>query len=174
MVSDGVLEMSRPHQNAPQFYYLPTTKAPGLQNFKHGRNEGDLYVALETFGGVEWFPEAHEEYLQAGFQPDKVCRVRDKIIFWEVDRGTEDLSRIEAKINPYLTLAAAHPDHLIRIVFTAPKGRAKSILLNVLMKIRARNAHFFSAEQERVLHDPGGKVYASPAKLERFLALDEL
>jgi hypothetical protein len=174
MVRDGLLEMARPHQNAPQFYYLPATKAPSLQSYQHGKAEGDLYVAIETLGGVDWFPEAHDEYIGFGFQPDKVCRVKGKIIFWEVDLGTEDLSRIEGKVSCYLKLAAAHPNRLLAVVFTATKGRAKSILLNVLMKVRSRNARFYSAEHGRVLEDPTGAAYASPVKLERFLKLDEI
>ncbi len=174
MVEDGQIRVTKIHQNAPQFFHLPETKAPTLQGFQHELAAANIYVAYDTTGKLEqWHWEPHEEYLNIGLKPDRVSSIDGKIIFWEVDRGTEVLAVIREKVERYIQLSKLHPERRFHVAFAASKGRAKSILLDVLMNYRRGN-QFLACDQSRVLASPLDPVFASPLDPAQALSITDL
>lgn len=166
MVEDGQIRVTKIHQNTPQFFHLPETKAPTLQGFQHELAAANIYVAYETTGKIEqWHWEPHEEYLSSS--------IDGKIIFWEVDRGTEVLAVIREKVERYIQFSKLHPERRFHVAFAASKGRAKSILLDVLMNYRRGN-QFLACDQSRVLASPLDPIFASPLDPAHALSIADL
>lgn len=164
MIQDKEVKSTRINLNVPLFFSLPKTKAVNAHNYKHEHDCAGLYVAYENtgllneWGRVEEFPD-YEEYKRLGLAPDRLSVIGIKIVFWEVDRGTEVLAKIEEKVEKYVKLSKLHGH--FTVVFTSTKGRAKSILTEVLLPVRSR-AHFFVADYEQVISHPLEAVFVSP------------
>lgn len=174
MADDGLIRATRIHQNAPIFYHLPETKAPTLQGFQHELAAANIYVAYQTTGKLEqWHAEPHEEYLSIGLKPDRASVIGGRIVFWEVDRGTEVLAVIRAKVERYIQLSRLHPERRFYVAFSAPKGRAKSILLDVLLDFRRGN-QFLACDHSRVVAAPLEAVFAGPVDPAQALSLADL
>lgn len=166
MEKDGLVKKTKLIQNAPIFYSLPKIKALNLHNFRHEYFCADIYVAYETTGLLEdWGKPEHypdyNEYVKLGVKPDRLSVINGKIIFWEIDRGTEILKKIRIKAEKYLALSKRHPEHKFFVIFSASPGRAKSILLGVLKDFRTWKVWFYCASQERISADPLGEILAS-------------
>jgi hypothetical protein len=179
MVEAGLVKKTKLIQNAPIFYSLPKIKALNLHNYRHEFLCGEIYVAYETtgllqdWGKPEHYPDYHE-YVKLGVKPDRLSIINRKIIFWEIDRGTEVLQKIRTKVEKYLALARRHPGQKFYVVFTATPGRARSILFEVLGGVRNWQVWFYCASQERIGNDPLGAVLASPTRPEQGFSIAEL
>lgn len=174
MAADGQIRVTKIHQNAPLFFHLSETKAPTLQGFQHELAAANLYVAYETTGKLEqWYTEPHEEYLSIGLKPDRASVIDGRIVFWEVDRGTEILAVIREKVERYIRLSQLHPERRFYVVFSAPKGRAKSILLDVLTDFRRGN-QFLACDQARVTATPLEPVFAGPVDPAQPISIADL
>lgn len=150
------------YKNIPEFFHLPHVGAPGLQNFQHEKLCADIYTAYYTTGLLNnWQWEPYEEYQKLNLVPDRPSVIGDKIFFWEVDRGTENLSEIEKKIPKYIELARVKQKQFHVPIAVPTKGRAKNILLDILPKFKRGN-QFIVTTHELVLSDPLGKIFASP------------
>lgn len=90
-----------------------------------------------------------------------------------MDRGTEVLAVIREKVERYIQLSKLHPERRFHVAFAASKGRAKSILLDVLMNYRRGN-QFLACDQSRVLASPLDPVFASPLDPAQALSIADL
>jgi hypothetical protein len=159
------------YKNIPAFYHLPDVAAPGLQNFQHEKICEDHYVAYQTTGELHaWYWKPHEEYKRFNLVPDRSSIIGDKIVFWEIDRGTESLSEIEKKIPKYIELANVKQKKFHVVISVPTKGRAKNLLLDVLPQFKRGN-QFVVTTHELVLSNPLGEVFASPIDPSRFLSI---
>lgn len=123
MVSDHQLRSKHFSPTDPDFFFLPRTKAVSLHSKLHERLCGDLYVAYATLGKeVSWErPTDYDENLSLGILPDRRMIADGTIIFWEVDRGTEDYisdKGITGKIEKYLKLLETNKSKAFSVVFT--------------------------------------------------------
>jgi hypothetical protein len=166
-------------KNKPVFFYRPWVQGPKQQSYKHERDAANLYVKLYREGIlVKWFWEPHEEYLEFGLKPDRasVIKIDDKprIIFWEIDRGTEVHQTIKEKVPKYIELSRRRPENRFNVIFTVPTiTRADNILKNDLQPYK-RGTQFLVGEYSRVLNDPLDAVYRSPVDTETYLKLADL
>lgn len=193
MVSDKLIRVHKVGQNDPLYFFLPSTKAPTVFSHAHERSCADIYVSYETTGRLQkWaVPEAFEdygEYVKVGLRPDRISIVAGKIVFWEIDRGTEDYETVSDKIPLYIRLGERHRDHRFHVVFTtkdyyrykngkrvlrqSSQTRAKRILLD-LMEFKRGN-QFIVGQHDTVITDPLGAVFASPLAPERLISIAEI
>jgi hypothetical protein len=173
MAKSGLIKATKVHPNAPIFFSLPKTKALNIFNYQHEQLCADLYVAYETSGMLHtWEFSQNAEYESINLRPDRVSIIGEYPVFWEVDRGTEVLAKIHEKVEKYLELAKRHRDHKFYVIFSASPGRARSILLEVLIDIRS-NAWFLVGDHQRVISDPLGKVFASPVRPNEAVSIAE-
>ncbi len=169
---DSQIKVKKIHQNAPLFFHLPDVKAPSLHSFQHEKECADIYVAYYELIQA-WYWQAHEEYLRIGLKPDRSSIIDGKLIFWEIDRGTEVLAIIRDKVEKYIKLSTMHPDQRFHVIFTASRGRAKSILLDVLLDIRSK-VWFYVGDHSRVIATPLEPVFASPIRPATPVSIGEL
>lgn len=160
--------------NSPLYFHLPHIKGLRNTNHEHQRACADLYVTYSLTGNLRfWEHVPHEEYLELGLKPDRVSHIEGRIIFWEVDKGTETLNVIRKKVERYIDLARCHPDKRFYVVFTATRGRAKSILVDVLPDFRRGN-QFLVAEHKSVIERPYDAVFVSPLDPAKWLSITDL
>ena len=160
--------------NSPQYFHLP--EVIGLKNTSHihERACADLYVSLHlTCNPPFWDATPAEEYLALGLKPDRSSIVEGRIIFWEVDKGTETHAVIRGKFEKYVELSANHPDRRFYVVFTGSKGRVKEILTEVLPEFRRGN-QFLVAEHNSVVERPLEPVLVSPVDPMKWLSIADL
>lgn len=193
MVQDKLLRVHRLSQNDPYYFFLPTTKAPTLHSHIHERDCAEVYVAYETSGQLlKWaIPEAfsdYDEYESIGLRPDRISTIGNKIVFWEIDRGTENYDKVNDKIPRYIELGKRHPTHRFHVVFTtkdsfrqknrkqilrqSAEARAKRILLDLIEY--KRGSQFVVGCLKDILSDPLGAVFVSPLEPETLKSLVDL
>jgi len=161
-------------QNAPLYFHLPHIKALNRFNHEHERACADLYCTYSLTWNVKyWEAVPAEEFLELGFAPDRSSIIDGRIIFWEIDKGTETLAVIRKKVERYIQLSRLHPERKFHVVFTATRGRAKSILLDVLLDFKRGN-QFLVAEHQSVVKNPYGEVLVSPKEPAKWLKLTDL
>ncbi len=120
MVDDGELAIDYYSQSLPTIYRLPTTTGLKELKLKHELLCGNLYVAFELTGKLDWW-EAIQDYDSFGLKPDRQMIYEGKIVFWEVDRGTEDYftdKGIKGKIDRYIALSKSRPERRFHVCFT--------------------------------------------------------
>ncbi len=193
MVDDKLIGVHKVGQNDPLYFFLPQTKAPTVFKHTHERSCADIYVAYENTDLVQrWtVPENlddYQEYVKVGLLPDRVSVIAGKIVFWEIDLGTESYKTISDKIPLYISLGKRHPEHRFHVVFTtkdyyrfkngrkvlrqSAKARAKRILLD-LMEYKRGN-QFIVGQHDSIVNDPLGAVFASPLTPDRLISLNDL
>jgi hypothetical protein len=193
MVSDKLIRVHKVGQNDPLYFFLPTTKAPSVFSHTHERNCADIYVSYENTGQLErWaVPEVmadYEEYVKVGLRPDRISKIAGKIVFWEIDRGSENYEAVSDKIPNYIELGRRHPEHRFHVIFTtrdyyrhkngkdvlrqSSQTRAKRILLD-LMEFKRGN-QFIVGQHDTIINDPQGAVFASPLAPETLVSLTEI
>lgn len=162
------------HFNAvtPDYYHLPQTVSLKETQRRHEHLAGDLYVAFMICGKeVRWScPTDTEENVSLGLFPDRQMKVDEQIIFWEVDRGTEDYvseKGITGKLEKYIKLSGLHPNRNFNVVFTtvdtekqSAKARAKTFL--ELFERYDRGDQFLVALHRQVVTEPLDASFASP------------
>ena len=160
--------------NSPLYFHVPQVIGLRNTNHEHERACADLYVTYTLTWNVRfWESVPHEEYLELGLKPDRVSNIDGRIIFWEVDKGTETLAVIRKKVERYIDLSKLHPDRRFHVIFTATKARAKSILLDVLPDFKRGN-QFLVAEHQSVIERPYENVFVSPLDPAKWLSIVDL
>ena len=161
-------------QNSPLYFHEPRTLGLRNTNHEHERACADLYVTYSLTWNVRfWELMPHPEYIELGLKPDRVSNIDARIVFWEVDRGTETLAVIRRKVERYIELSRLHRDRKFYVIFTATRGRAKSILLDVLPDFRRGN-QFLVAEHQAVVERPYDAVFVSPLDPTKWLSIPAL
>lgn len=182
MVKDGQIRAKHFSPSEPNFFFLPTTKAISAHGKLHERLCGDLYVAFETLGlEMKWErPTNYEENRQLGILPDRRMVLNESIVFWEVDRGTEDYvsdKGITGKIEKYLELANSSSSKQFSVVFTtidakqSAKARAKKFLDLFEFYAPSRADQFLVTLHKWAVEEPLNPVYLSPPNPHGILLL---
>jgi Replication-relaxation len=157
--------------NKPIFWHLPKTKALNLHNWQHEKICGDLYVSLETTGLLQrWTYEPHPEYLELGLKPDRVCIFNEKIVFIEVDTGTEVLRVLQDKAFKYKQLASRHRDRKFYVLFVVSGKRRLENVCSILPQDRG---FMFLAMLSSDLVNPLGQVLRPAIRVEK-VSFDDL
>jgi hypothetical protein len=193
MVEDKLIRVHKVGQNDPLYFFLPSTKAPTQFSHPHERSCADIYVSYQVSGSLQrWgLPEAFEdyqEYVKVGLLPDRISKVVGKIVFWEIDEGSENYDTVSDKIPRYIQLSKRHPEHRFHVVFTTKDcyrfkngkqvlrqsagARAKRILLD-LMEFKCGN-QFMVGLHRAIVSDPLGAVFASPLAPDKLISLADL
>jgi len=160
--------------NSPLYFHTADTIGLRNTNHEHERACADLYVTYCLSWNLNfWETVPHEEYLELGLKPDRASKIEDRIIFWEVDKGTETLAVIRKKVERYIALSNQHPGRKFYVIFTASKGRAQSILLDVLPEFRRGN-QFLVGVHESVVQNPYDAVFKTPVAPEKWLSILDL
>lgn len=136
------------------------------QNYKHEFCVSDLYVALRMVPGVEIQPKSDQS---KGLREDLAAKIIGKQVYFEVERGTQGMKRIEEKVERYLKLPG-----WFYVVFTVQDYRpnpfakveksarqAGEDILN-LLKDYGRGAQFLVTPHTLFLEDPLARVLISP------------
>lgn len=175
MEKDKELHRDREHNNQPYIWMLPGTTFP--QNFylrQHEMDVADLFVACYphvTHWDSEWGSTEREALRIPHYRVNYDARMvlNGKVYLWEVDRGTEDMRKLEDKVKKYIAFsdslgAEAAP---FQVIFTLQKYRRMSVknraheLLELVASKKRRN-QFLVALHSEVLTDPLAPVYVSP------------
>lgn len=193
MVADKLIRVHKVGQNDPLYFFLPTTKAPTVFSHAHERACADVYIAYETTGHLKvWnVPERfedYESYVKAGVRPDRISIINERIVFWEIDKGTESYQGVSDKINLYLNLWKQQGYRQFHVVFAtkdyfryrngnkilrqSAKTRARGILLDLIPFKRANQ--FIVGQLDQIIADPFGAVVASPSTPDRLISLADL
>jgi hypothetical protein len=160
--------------NSPLYFHEPQTIGLRNTNHEHERACADIYVTYQLTWTLQfWECVPHPEYLDLGLKPDRVSNIEGRIVFWEVDKGTETLNVIRKKVERYIKLSTLHPDRRFYVIFTATRNRAKSILLDVLPDFKRGN-QFLVAEHQSVIEHPYEPVFVSPLDPGKWLSIVDL
>jgi hypothetical protein len=119
MVDEGEIKASN-HAYNLKVFCLPKTTLLKDTKLKHELLCGDLYVVLELTGKLPYWNEPQEAD-EFGIKPDRRMIYDGKIVFWEVDRGTEDYyteKGIQGKIERYIKLSQSDRDKRFHVCFT--------------------------------------------------------
>ncbi|HZS47243.1 MAG TPA: hypothetical protein VFC63_19370 [Blastocatellia bacterium] len=167
-----IIECTQIEANKPEFWHIPGQRGRNLHNWQHEKRCGDVYVSYETVGALNfWTDGHHEEYDDYGLIPDRVSRVLNRIVFWEVERETKLLPTFEDKCPKYVRLSRAHPGKKMYVIWTViTKGRLDNLLS---LTPPHPGLMFLIAFQDEVLADPLGAVLRSP-KVANPLRLEDL
>jgi hypothetical protein len=157
MVAEKLLiKLSRPHVTLDYMYSLKGKRKPlALSNYQHELACGDAYVGLKQTGALEeWVYCPRFE----GVEPDRKARLVgiEPDLYFEIDRGTEPLWKIESKVNAY-------PSGPYQVIFVAPTTTRADAILRVLEDAR-RGQQFLVTLQEWIT-DPLGEIFVSPVSI---------
>jgi hypothetical protein len=125
MAGQGEIKVITYSPTDPQVYHLPTTSGLKELKLKHEILCGNLYVAYELTGRLVWW-KAPLDYDSFGLKPDRTMIWDGKLVFWEVDRGTEDYHTergIKGKLDRYTALARANPGRNFFVCFTTTPAK---------------------------------------------------
>jgi len=193
MVDDKLIRVHKVGQNDPLYFFLPSTKAPTVFSHAHERSCADIYVSYETTGQLKVWNvpenfEDYESYVKAGVRPDRISVIGERIVFWEIDRGTESYKGVSDKINLYLNLwrqQGYRPFHVVfattdyfryrngkKVLRQSAKTRARGILLDLIPFKRSHQ--FIVGQLDQIIQYPLGEVLASPLTPDRLISLDDL
>jgi len=178
MVTDGNIAVDYFSPTMPEYYRLLETRALSKNHTPHEDLVEQLYTALELTGalGTYQVPIEPNEY---GLKPDALCVYQGKVIFWEVDRGTEDYDTpkgIRGKLDRYLKMSKDNPKIRMYAGFTTVPQydrfgklkrsditRAKGIL-KCINKYERADQFFVSTHAYTIRHaaEPAFSTYLNP------------
>ena len=157
MVADKlIIKLSRPHVTLDYMYSLKgKRKALALSNYNHELSCGNVYTALKATGALEewvYYPRV------VGVEPDRKARLSGirQDVYFEIDRNTEPLWKIENKVNAY------QPGPY-QVIFVAPNTTRADAILRVLEA--ARRGHQFLVTLDSWITDALGPIYVSPVNV---------
>jgi Replication-relaxation len=125
MARQGELKVITYSPTDPQLYHLPVTGGLKQLKLKHELLCGNLYVAYDLTWRLNWW-EAPLDYDSFGLKPDRRMIWDGRLVFWEVDRGTEDYHTergIKGKLDRYAALAHQNPDRKFKVCFTTTQAK---------------------------------------------------
>ena len=161
----------RRDRTVPKLVMLPTQKPPAPSNWWHEVERGQLYVDFHKTGKIiGWYskwprPEYMEFGKRHGVQPDSMFELDgvDCRFCIELDRGTEDWTDLEEKIQKYAGLMQSAGSNICPIFFLQPGYRldlrAKGLKLVQTIQSLGRRQPFLVTSYELALSDPLAAVY---------------
>lgn len=178
MRKDGLVKPNDiPVPGAVDIWTLPNTKVPrNWFNREHELDCADVFVALYKTGIVDnwdshWTDDETKQIAEKyGVYYDRriVLEGFDKVIFLEVDRGTEEIDVIANKVKKYIKLHAAFPREKFVVLFTVQGYKGEEVKARVQKMIKGaihghqQNDLFLLTPHEPFLEDPLGAVCISP------------
>lgn len=184
---NGLLTRFREHPSEQYLYaYHPYRFPENFFNRKHEIACGDIYVAYKVTGKVKHWdaePEAHKKLLglshKLKYDRRMLLTFNDAPIYWEVDRGTEDLEVIAGKVKAYQMFHKS-VNFRFYVIFTVKDTRYGTIeercedIVNTIAECDTPGFQFLVARHSDVVKNPMGKVFLPVNKPDGFLSLDEL
>jgi hypothetical protein len=177
MLKEGLVK-GHPRQSEyePRLWSLPGIKKPINPQFRQHYIDTTWYLA-------KYWPAQHwdEKWLEGEYdvaRPMYDARMKkwDRVIYWETDRGTEEVQELHEKVDKYIALANSTQERFT-VCFTmqyfrfgADQGeeqRHKKLversndLLDYLAS-KKRGNQFLVAWHDNVVADPYGPVFVSP------------
>jgi hypothetical protein len=175
--------------NCPYFYHFRKNLALSKINYQHEQARAELYVSLTLAKlihvkpeppFVEWWINEDPEFMKFGLCPDAYAILEvgaSRVVFFEIDRGSEKLAVIGEKIDKYVRLGGSHPEDKFHVLFVTlnsrdskatetPKQTSASRALAIQRLIRERGhkyPQFLSATHENLLSQPVGPILLSGA-----------
>ncbi len=168
MANNGYLvKLKRTHAVLEQMWAIktrPAIKPLELANYEHERMCADVYVSLKLTGHLqEWEVNSAKHRL---IEEDRKAVFLDRIIYWEIDRGTEKKGAISYKATRYVKLNGR-----FHVIFVAPnEDRANAILHELPTN---RGAQFLVSLHEYMKHDPLAQAYVSANRPGDFQYLND-
>jgi hypothetical protein len=176
MAADKEIHRDREHNNQPFLWMLPGVAFP--ENFYTRRHEtdiGDLFVSYYphvSHWDTEWGALEKKALQIPHYKTNYDARMvlksaPGRVFLWEVDRGSEDMEQLAAKIQKYIAFADSLNGEAFQVLFTMQKyrrlhlGNRADRLLQMLASKKRRNM-FLVAKHSEVLTDPLGAVFVSP------------
>jgi hypothetical protein len=142
------------------WFMLPKTK--GLQRwaYNHQKSAADLFVAYRPFMSAwSYEPSILKDRADRGMQ------IFGKTIYFEVDRCTEGIKVIEAKIDNYIRYANETRERF-HVVFAIVGSETEILnrgnLIIPILKDRKRGDQFLIANAGNIISNPLGEVFYSP------------
>jgi hypothetical protein len=171
MVKKGELKLVHFSSTAPEIYFLPTTTAIREYRVKHEKLCGDLYVVYELTGCLDyWY--APEDYDSYGLKPDRQMIYLGKLVFWEVDRGTEDYftaKGIKGKLDKYVQLSKDNHQRRFYVIITTIDNKQTALkrceTILELITTYNRADQFMTSTHEWVMNHPDKSPFLTPNNL---------
>lgn len=184
---DGLLTRFREHPSEQYLYaYHPYRFPENYFNRKHEIACGDIYVAYKVAEVLKHWdaePEAHKKLLgltdKLKYDRRMLTTFNDSPFYWEVDRGTEDLDVITAKVKAYQKFGQ-QVDFRFYVIFTVKDTRYGTInercedIINVIAECETVGFQFLVARHADVVKNPMGQVFLAANRPDRFMSLSEL
>lgn len=181
MEADGLIDYHQDHNNQPRVWMLSPTQAraagrpavtcpDNFYNRKHEIAVADLFVRYfphVTHWDNRWLG-TEEQFKSFGLYYDARMVIDGKLVFWEVDRGTEDLAKqVIPKVEKYVALSEAYPRDRFAVCFTFERYRRQDLnrrINDVLFALSGfrRGDQFLVAKHAEACADPLGAVFVSP------------
>jgi hypothetical protein len=171
--------------NTPFLYRVPGNKKWTEQSYKHESDCASVYMAY-ALAGMAW-DWGKVEFKNDKLFPDRFMELQDgPVIYWEIDRGTEDYERIGEKIDKYLALRQK-VDYRFHVIFTTTNYRLNPLtgtfrqsdrarangIFDILSSYGFKGNQFLVALHSWVISRPLDPVFVCPTRPQG-LALSEL
>jgi hypothetical protein len=156
-------------------------------NRDHEIDVGDVFVSLAKTRKLEhwdvgWDKAEKKSHGLFGANYDARAEIEgfDQVLFFEVDRGSEDIETLQNKVTKYKKLADANPGSPFIVVFTvqgyqgaSARPRGEKILKEVLAPAKRGNL-FLATPHKAFLADPLGPVLVPPYNQTTLLSFSDL
>jgi hypothetical protein len=151
MKKDKQVKCFTPYPRLPKHWTL-SKRGMSTHGYAHETMCADVYVSCYLAGATDWIQEPKLQ----GIIPDRGCTLLGKEIYWEIDRGTEGLDRIESKVKKYVGLSGK-----FYVIFVAHETNRADNILSVLKKFQRRN-QFLVTLHDYIQLSPFTDGYVSP------------
>lgn len=191
MEKDGLVKgHPRSSEYEPRLWSLPGVKKPISPQFR--QHYIDTVNVLTKYWPVQHWDEAwleDEPYDKALPMYDARMKKWDRVFYWEIDRGTEDIEELFEKVHRYVYFSNNNPDHKFHVCFTMQyfrfgpdqdeaqrlkKLKERSNQLLAFLAEQRRGNQFLVAWHDHVLADPYGSIFVSPLDPSRASSLEAL
>jgi hypothetical protein len=144
------------------FMLNTTQRIKDPRKYQHETAAADLFVSLYShLKGGSW---SYEPFILKE-RADRGMRLAGKTFYFEVDRGTESLREIEAKLDNYISYAR-HSGERFHVVFALLDGKQTAHRrgedLIPLLQGKKRGNQLLLVHLKRLAEDPLGKWLYSP------------
>ncbi len=168
MVADQLVRKHKAGYSWEQDLYsaYADRRGPSTKQFGHEVACGDLYVAFQKTGlaaswSTRWKPhQRHQFARECGINPDGMLELDgcSQVIFFEVDMGTEDFRKLDAKIDRYVNLATMTSPFAVVFCFKDNPQRAvtwkpRALAFNADVAAKRGRGRQFSAAPHYLLRD---------------------
>ena len=183
MQDDKLVHSDRDHNNQPLVWMLPNVKYPN--NFylrQHELDCADTFIAFfpyltywaSPYG--EYRRNEYKSFIQKHLEPDRLMYMNGKSYCIEIDRGTEDETQLEDKIDKYIAYSKAHRGFKFNVLITLQKYRRMNLanrlgIIHAMLQEKGRDNQFLVGIHDQIIPDPLGKTWTSPVDPTTYISL---